>query len=87
MTDLAARIAETTAELRAWVEQSGNWLSPDNRVHPETAAEILGVSVATLRNQRSYGTPLPFYRAGARGRVSYRLADLAAHIERARCDC
>lgn len=80
------RCAATEAVLRTWVESCGHWLSPDGRVHAETAAEILGIAAATLRNQRCFGESIPFYRQGARGRVTYRIADLATHIERTRSD-
>lgn len=68
--------------LEVWCNGHGLWVSPDGRVHPETAAQILGVTEATLRTWRSLGThALPFHRTGqGRGRISYALRDLARHV-------
>lgn len=56
---------------------------PGDRVREDTAAILLGRSVNTLRNWRCQGAPLPVYRSGAgRGRLTYRLQDLAEHLDR-----
>lgn len=65
---------------RVWCRDNGRWVSPaDDRVDENTAAELLGVSPFTMRNWRSARQPLPFIRV--RGRISYRLRDLAMMIE------
>lgn len=68
------------AAWRVWCRENGRWVSPaDDRVDENTAAELLGVSPFTMRNWRSARQPLRFVRV--RGRVSYRLHDLALMIE------
>lgn len=65
---------------RAWCRDNGRWISPvDDRVSEASAAELLGRTSFTLRNWRSAGRPLPFVRI--RGRISYRLRDLALMLE------
>lgn len=83
----AERIDETTAQLERACRERGEWVSHDGRVFDDVAAEILGRTVGTLANWRSNGAAgVPFFRAGRRGRVTYRLRDLAAYIESTR-DC
>lgn len=79
--DLQQRAEECARQLYEWCIANGRWVSPDRRVKPETAAEILGVTHGTLSNWRSQGVPLPYFRPGARGGVTYRLSDLALRIE------
>lgn len=68
-------------ELRAECERAGLVVFAGDRVTEATAAHLLGRSPATLRNWRSGAGPLPAVRTGAgRGRVSYRLVDLALHL-------
>jgi len=67
--------------MRSWCQQNGKWVSPDDRVDEATAAELLGVSPFTMRNWRSARQPLAFFRVRGRGRISYRLRDLAMMIE------
>ena len=64
---------------RRWCIENRKWVSPDDRVDENTAAELLGVSPFTMRNWRSADRPLPF--ACTRRRISYRLHDLAMMIE------
>lgn len=66
--------------LRARIEASGAWVSPDGRVSAETAAAVLGRSVKTLRSWRAAeDVELPFQRL--RGRVTYSLVDVVAYID------
>lgn len=60
-------------------------VTPDGRVSESHAAALLGVSPLTLRNWRLTHAPIPWHRIGGRGgRVTYRLDDLAAHVEAGR---
>lgn len=67
------------AELRAWCAENGHPVYALDRVSEATAAAILGREPGTLRNWRAQGAPLAYVRI--RGRVSYRLEDLAAAME------
>lgn len=78
-TSRAEAIEAQVTTWRAWCRQNGRWVSPDDRVNEATAAELLGRTSFTLRNWRSAGQPLPFVRV--RGRISYRLRDLALMLE------
>jgi hypothetical protein len=78
-TSRAEAIEARVATWRAWCGQNGRWVSPDDRVNEATAAELIGRTSFTLRNWRSAGQPLPFVRV--RGRISYRLRDLALMLE------
>jgi hypothetical protein len=81
----AERIEETAALLERACLERGQWVSHDGRVYDDVAAEILGRSVGTLANWRANGgARVPFFRAGRRGRVTYRLRDLAEYIESTR---
>ena len=76
----AAVVEVRVAAWRTWCRENGRWVSPaDDRVDESTAAELLGVSPFTMRNWRSARQPLSFVRV--RGRISYRLRDLAMMIE------
>lgn len=78
-------IDQTTAQLERACRERGQWVSHDGRVYDDVAAEILGRTVGTLANWRANGgAGVPFFRAGRRGRVTYRLRDLAAYIESTR---
>ena len=68
-----------SGELREQCERRREWVSPDGRVMPATAALILKKSVGTLANWRSGANPLPFVR-GRSGGITYRLDDIAAFI-------
>jgi len=79
------RIDAIAALLRAQVVSNRWWLSGDDRIAAESAAEILGVAVATLEKWRGAGNGPAFFRFGGGGhRVSYRLRDLAEYIQRSR---
>ena len=71
---------DPVAEMIAWCRSNGHPIYPGDRVSEATAAEILGRSPHTLRNWRSIGTGPPPVRV--RGRVTYRLHDLVAEIEK-----
>ena len=79
----ADRIAATETVLHRAAESAGAFISGDGRVPEEVAAQLLGIAAGTLANQRRAGSGPPFFRVS--GRVTYRLADLAALIERGRC--
>jgi len=69
-------------QLRQWCRANGHPVFPGDRVSESTAAAILGRAPATLRNWRIQGGPIAAQRTGAgRGRISYRLSDLAEHLE------
>ena len=56
---------------------------PGDRVSELVAAQLLGRALGTLRNWRSGSRPLAFVRNGSgRGRVSYKLSDLAKFLDR-----
>jgi hypothetical protein len=66
--------------LFAFHRANGHVLIADGSVFEDTAARILGISPGTLRNQRSLGTAIPWYRH-RNGRIRYRISDLAAALE------
>ncbi|UGB39723.1 hypothetical protein [Frateuria soli] len=71
--------------LEAAARVSNFSITPDGRVSESDAAALLGVAPLTLRNWRLATAAIPWHRIGGpAGRVTYRLADLAAHIEAAR---
>ena len=78
-----SRVEETERLLLVAVREAGHWLSGDQRVTEEVAAELLGITPATLANKRAAGTAPAHYRTG---RITYRLRDLSEHIEAARVD-
>lgn len=78
--EIAQRIASTLESLEAATLAHSIPVTGDGRVSEGAAALLLGVAAGTLRNRRGEDCPLPFYRV-AGGRVTYRLADLAALIE------
>jgi hypothetical protein len=82
--DLAERIADCLATLEGTARASATPVTGDGRVSEADAAGLIGLAAGTLRNWRNGHSPLPFYRAG--GRITYRLSDLAAYIEKARED-
>jgi len=85
MTDLQQRIASTEKEFRVWCEMNGFSVSPDGRVSETAAAQLLGLETSTLANLRSMGlSPAYFRRSWGGTRNSYRLRDLALHIENSR---
>jgi predicted DNA-binding transcriptional regulator AlpA len=56
----------------------------DDRLRPEQVAELLGVTVSTLKNWRSQGKGPAFYRLG---RIFYSRQDVYAWIASRRTDC
>lgn len=82
--DLAERIADCLATLEASALASSIPVTGDGRVSEADAAGLVGLAAGTLRNLRAGTCPLPFYKIA--GRVTYRLADLAAYIEHQRAD-
>jgi len=84
MSELQERVDATTQVFQQWVQNQGYRITPDGRVDAQTAAQLLGVSEGHLRNLRSaHGGPA---HIKARGRVSYRLHDLAQWLEAGRCE-
>lgn len=75
------QIAVEVEKIRAWCLDQGRWLSPDGRVHADTAAEILGATVGTLRNWRYLGNGPEFHRRGRRGSITYSLESLSAYLQ------
>lgn len=69
----------TTQELRATLTAGGHHVTPDGRVLPPVAAEVLGCSPGHLANMRTRGTGPPFYKIV--GRVWYRVDTLLGWIE------
>ena len=69
---------ELLSELEATCRERGHWVSPDNRVRAETAAELIGQAPKTLSNWRSGDDRLPFIKRG--GRPLYALNDLAEYL-------
>jgi hypothetical protein len=56
----------------------------DQLMNEHRAAEILGLSVQTLRNDRSLSQGLPYIKLvkrGTRGTIRYRLSDMLKYIE------
>lgn len=73
------RIDACHAALVERCERDRRWVSGDGRVAAETAADLIGIAPATLRQWRYLlKGPRP-YRIG--GRATYRLRDLAAWLE------
>lgn len=77
---LQREIESICDRIHNWCKSDGRWVSADGRVSQETAAEILGITPASLRNRQCVGQRIRFHRASARGRVSYNLRDLAEYI-------
>jgi hypothetical protein len=77
------RIETTLAALLAACEARSVPVTADGRVSEATTERLLGYCPGALRQARAEGRlPIPHYRLGRR--VTYRLADIALHIERAR---
>jgi predicted site-specific integrase-resolvase len=68
----------TAEELEVRLLAQGKFVSLDQCVMPDVAAEILGVSVGTLKNWRADGTGPPFICVA---RVRYPLQGIAEHRE------
>lgn len=73
----------TALMLQHWCEDNGLVVGAAGYVDTDTAAAILRHSPLTLRNWRAAGDGPPYHR---RGRVLYRLDDLAAWFNSGRRD-
>jgi hypothetical protein len=70
-------------ELRRFCRDQNLVIFAGDRVDENAASDILGKVNGTLRNWRTQALPLPFSRTGAgRGRIFYRLQDLADFMNR-----
>ena len=69
---------ELLCDLEAACRERGHWISPDNRVREDAAADLIGLAPKTLRNWRSTDAPLPYILRKAR--PLYRLEDLAEYL-------
>jgi hypothetical protein len=82
---LQARVRKTEARLRQVATERGMFVTADDRINEGDAAELLGYAEGTLRNMRSAGGGPCFFNRPLSGFAkSYRLADLASWLERAR---
>lgn len=70
--------ADPVEQLREACRSRGVWLSYDDRVREADAADLIGLTVKTLRNRRYQDAPLPFVMR--LGRPLYALTDLAAFM-------
>ena len=71
----------TVETLLAWCQENGHPVYPGQRVNETVAAMILGVADGTMRNWRSSGTGPVYVRTGGnRGKISYKLCDLAGFL-------
>lgn len=77
--ELQRRIDGTERAIRHWIAQKHIFMTPDHRVRSDTAAKVLGVTAASLRNMRSRRQGPPYVKIA--GIVWYRISDLAEHIE------
>lgn len=67
---------DAVGQMRAWCQQNGHSvLGYDERINEAAAAAVLGYCTETLRGWRQEGSGPRYFRV--RGRISYRLADLA----------
>ena len=78
------RIQSTFELLLESARDSGMALTADYRVIEVDAETLTGYRERSFRQMREQGRAPPFYRIG--NRYSYRLHDLAAWIEAARCE-
>jgi hypothetical protein len=77
------RPAVVVDEPRRFCRERNLVIFAGDRVDENGASTILGKANGTLRNWRAQALPLPFSRTGAgRGRVFYRLQDLADFMSR-----
>lgn len=85
MARLIDRIIETETRLEAWCIAELRVITPDGRISEQSVADILGVDIRTLQNNRGEGKSPPFYNQPVgRNRISYRLKDVARWIEEQR---
>ncbi len=67
--------------VRQWCERHGKYVTADEAVFEDVAAEIMNRSAGTLSNWRASGNGPRPYRHGATGRVRYRLRDIAQWLD------
>ncbi len=77
-----ARTAALAAEMWAACAARGWRVAGDGSVSEADAAALLGRRPSTLRGWRGMGRPIPFTKARRTGRITYRIADLAAYRAR-----
>lgn len=83
--DLSARVEATAALLWKVAIEAEMVISADGRVGADDAGTLLGLKPKTLANLRAEGGGPFFYsRPVGSSRTSYRIDELAAHIERGR---
>ena len=78
------RIENTLKVFREYVSSKGHLMTPDLRVREKVAADLIGIAPKTLRTMRG-GLQGPAFVKMA-GTVWYRLQDIAAYVETARCE-
>jgi hypothetical protein len=83
--ELADRVRRTAESLRAAAEAQGMHVTADDRIGECDLARLLGVAAGTMANRRREGRGPPHFSLPfARHRVTYRVEDVAAWIERSR---
>lgn len=81
------RVEATAAALRAAADEARMLVTGDGRIGEADAAALIGCEPETLAKKRQEGRAPPSYRLPVGpARVSYRITDIAAHIEAARED-
>ena len=83
--DTTARGTDTEAELFRRCRNAGRRISGDGRIGEADLAWLIGQHPKTVRNMRRTGGGPPWFRIGGAGhKVSYRLSDIAAWLDRHR---
>ena len=81
--DHAEKIAETIEQFKGFCLEQRLMIFAADRVLPEVAAKLLGVTEGCLRNWRSQLTGPEYERSGSgQGRIFYRLQALAEFTTR-----
>jgi hypothetical protein len=84
-SDAKTRIALCLALLKLRASDLGMAISADERISEHDAAALLEVHPDTMRRWRAEGCgPAEYKLSVGRSRYSYRLADLASHVEKKR---
>lgn len=84
---LESRIATTARLLLDACRSNNSFITGDHRVSEHLAAELIGLTPASLKNLRQEGKAPASYRVSAGGsRISYRLTDIARWLEERRED-
>jgi len=82
LATIEGRSDATAAVLLQVAQERGFWVSGDGRIGEADAAELLGLTSASLANKRREGSAPPSYSLGGKGhRVTYRIAEIALWIE------